>query len=125
MPSPCGRAWPQHAAALTAASRLPACLAGVQVKAYLNDPLIYKGNVKALTGNECLKGFKGLVALRPSFTLPILAMHGTSDKCTSLPVSAQHTRPGQGGKPLGVSTCWGPGGWPARCEPRTVLCTSG
>ncbi|GFR39691.1 hypothetical protein Agub_g166 [Astrephomene gubernaculifera] len=60
------------------------------VAEYLADPLIYQGNVKALTGNEILKGFRGLVALRPALRLPIFAVHGTSDRCTSLPALRTH-----------------------------------
>ncbi|EFJ44964.1 hypothetical protein VOLCADRAFT_106192 [Volvox carteri f. nagariensis] len=55
------------------------------VKEYLEDPMIYKGNVRALSGNEVLKGFRGLVAKRANLKLPIYAVHGTSDRCTSLP----------------------------------------
>ncbi|GLC59571.1 hypothetical protein PLESTB_001501600 [Pleodorina starrii] len=55
------------------------------VKEYLEDPMIYKGNVKALSGNEILKAFRGLSSKRAEFKLPILAVHGTADRCTSLP----------------------------------------
>ncbi|GIL91124.1 hypothetical protein Vretimale_9569 [Volvox reticuliferus] len=55
------------------------------VKEYLEDPMIYKGNVRALSGNEILKGFRALVARRAELKVPILAIHGTSDRCTSLP----------------------------------------
>ncbi|KAG2448537.1 hypothetical protein HYH02_006428 [Chlamydomonas schloesseri] len=62
------------------------------VQAYLDDPLIPKGNVKAQTGNECLKGFRALVPLRKQFKLPIYAVHGTDDKCTSLPALREHLK---------------------------------
>ncbi|GIL65895.1 hypothetical protein Vafri_19531, partial [Volvox africanus] len=55
------------------------------VKEYMEDPMIYKGNVRALSGNEILKGFRALAARRTELKLPIFAIHGTSDRCTSLP----------------------------------------
>ncbi|GLI60601.1 hypothetical protein VaNZ11_002774 [Volvox africanus] len=55
------------------------------VKEYMEDPMIYKGNVRALSGNEILKGFRALAPRRTELKLPIFAIHGTSDRCTSLP----------------------------------------
>ncbi|KXZ55182.1 hypothetical protein GPECTOR_3g328 [Gonium pectorale] len=62
------------------------------VKSYLEDPLIYQGNVRARSGNEFLKGFRGLGARRKEFKLPILGVHGTSDRCTSLPALRAHLK---------------------------------
>lgn len=60
------------------------------VAAYVKDPLIYQGNVKALSGNEILKGFRALAKHRADFTMPILAVHGTVDRCTSLSATKKH-----------------------------------
>ncbi|KAG2496090.1 hypothetical protein HYH03_005693 [Edaphochlamys debaryana] len=61
-------------------------------KAYLEDPIVYHGNVRAVSANELLKGFRGLVAHRGAFKLPILGVHGTSDRCTSLPALREHLK---------------------------------
>jgi hypothetical protein len=42
--------------------------------------------VRARTGNEILKGFRSLEQRQAQLQLPILAVHGTNDRCTSLPV---------------------------------------
>lgn len=60
------------------------------VKAYLEDPMIYKGNVKALSGNEILKGFTRLTKFRKDFKLPIYAVMGSTDRCTSLKALKEH-----------------------------------
>ncbi len=39
-----------------------------------------------VTNPPPLQGFRALVPLRKQFKLPIYAVHGTDDKCTSLPV---------------------------------------
>lgn len=57
-----------------------------QVEDYVNDKLNFVGPVRARTGNEILKGFRALEPRYSQLTLPILAVHGTSDRCTSLPV---------------------------------------
>jgi len=54
------------------------------VKDYVNDPLNTVGNTKARTGQEVLSAFRALVALTPQFEVPLLALHGTSDHCTSI-----------------------------------------
>ena len=57
-----------------------------QVQDYVNDKLNFIGPVRARTGNEILKGFRSLEQHQAQLQLPILAVHGTSDRCTSLPV---------------------------------------
>ena len=58
----------------------------LQVAEYVNDKLNFVGPVRARTGNEILKGFKACDARQAQLKLPILAVHGTHDRCTSLPV---------------------------------------
>ena len=58
----------------------------LQVQDYVNDKLNFIGPVRARTGNEILKGFRSLEHRQAQLHLPILAVHGTSDRCTSLPV---------------------------------------
>lgn len=53
------------------------------VAEYLADKEIYHDNVKARMGNEVLKAFEAVKSI--SFTLPIYAHHGDTDRCTSLP----------------------------------------
>ncbi len=50
------------------------------VKAYDTDPLNYRGGVLARTGSELLKSTKKISAQAAAISLPILIMHGTSDK---------------------------------------------
>eukprot|EP00877_Chromochloris_zofingiensis_P002614 jgi/Chrzof1/12353/Cz06g31170.t1 len=51
---------------------------------FLSDSLIFHGNVRARTANELLKGFKALRGQEKQLTLPILAVHGDTDRTTSL-----------------------------------------
>jgi acylglycerol lipase len=50
------------------------------VEAYDNDPLNYRGGILARTGSELLKSTKLISAQASTISLPILIMHGTSDK---------------------------------------------
>ena len=52
----------------------------------MNDKLNFVGPVRARTANEILKGFRSLEQWQSQIRLPILAVHGTKDRCTSLPV---------------------------------------
>lgn len=54
------------------------------VKDYLNDPLNFIGPVRARTANELMKGFRKVQSHQQELTVPILAVHGTQDRCTSL-----------------------------------------
>jgi len=50
------------------------------VKAYDQDPLNYRGGILARTGAELLKATKTITARSDVIDLPILIMHGSSDK---------------------------------------------
>jgi len=50
------------------------------VDAYVNDPLVYRGKVRARLGAELIKAWKKLPSLMPDIKLPILIMHGTVDR---------------------------------------------
>lgn len=56
----------------------------VKVKEFNEDPLIYHGDVKANSGNEILKGMKGAAGKLSLIDCPVLALHGSKDKTTSL-----------------------------------------
>ena len=56
----------------------------LSVADYTNDPLNTIGNTSARTGNEVLQAFRGLVPQYSAVTVPVLALHGTHDHCTSL-----------------------------------------
>jgi len=50
------------------------------VDAYVNDPLVYRGKVRARLGAEFLKAVQNLPYHMPDIKLPILIMYGTADK---------------------------------------------
>ena len=50
------------------------------VDAYVNDPLVYRGKIRARLGAELIKTWKKLPSLMPDIKLPILIMHGTADR---------------------------------------------
>ena len=50
------------------------------VEAYDNDPLNYRGGILARTGAEILKATKTITARVSEISIPMLIMHGTSDK---------------------------------------------
>ncbi len=50
------------------------------VDAYVNDPLVYRGKIRARLGAEMLKTIRKLPSQLPAITLPILIMHGTTDR---------------------------------------------
>jgi len=54
------------------------------VQDYLDDPLVIVGNTRARTANEVLRGFRGLAGKERLFALPVLAVHGSDDRTTSL-----------------------------------------
>jgi acylglycerol lipase len=55
------------------------------VAAFEADPLVAHGNTKGRMAYESLCAFRRLQPRYAEFTLPLLAMHGTCDKITSLP----------------------------------------
>ena len=50
------------------------------VDAYDNDPLVYRGKIRARQGAEFLKTLQNLPYHMPDIKLPILIMYGTADK---------------------------------------------
>ncbi len=53
------------------------------VEAYVNDPLVYWGKVRARLGSELAMVMQQLPHQMPKIALPILIMHGTSDRLVS------------------------------------------
>jgi acylglycerol lipase len=58
------------------------------VRAYREDPLVYRGKVKARTGAEILATMTALPARLPRLSVPLLLMHGTADQICALAGSA-------------------------------------
>jgi acylglycerol lipase len=54
------------------------------VKAYDNDPLNYRGGILARTGSELLKSTKTITIRSKVIDLPLLIMHGGSDKLSDV-----------------------------------------
>ncbi len=50
------------------------------VDAYMNDPLVYRGKVRARLGAELVRIMQELPRQMPKIALPILIMHGTADQ---------------------------------------------
>ncbi|MGH3770407.1 MAG: lysophospholipase [Pseudonocardiaceae bacterium] len=50
------------------------------VRAYREDPLVYRGRLKARTGAEILATMKSLPARLPRLSTPLLLLHGTDDR---------------------------------------------
>jgi len=50
------------------------------VDAYVNDPLVYRNRIPARSGAELLKTMQKLPPYLPRITLPVLIMHGISDR---------------------------------------------
>ena len=50
------------------------------VRAYQEDPLVYRGKLKARTGAEILAAMENLPAHLPMLTVPLLLLHGTEDR---------------------------------------------
>jgi alpha-beta hydrolase superfamily lysophospholipase len=49
------------------------------VRAYRDDPLVYRGRIKARTGAEILAVIQRLPAALPRLCVPLLILHGTDD----------------------------------------------
>jgi acylglycerol lipase len=54
------------------------------VRAYQQDPLVYRGKIKARTGAEILATMEGLPARLPRLAMPLLLLHGTDDRICAL-----------------------------------------
>lgn len=50
------------------------------VAAYVNDPLVYRGKIRARLGAELIRVMRILPPQMPGISLPILIMHGTADR---------------------------------------------
>jgi alpha-beta hydrolase superfamily lysophospholipase len=50
------------------------------VDAYVSDPLVYRGKIRARLGAELIKTMHELPAKMPEINLPILIMHGAADQ---------------------------------------------
>jgi alpha-beta hydrolase superfamily lysophospholipase len=50
------------------------------VDAYVHDPLVYRGKIRARLGAEMIKTIDRLPSQIPTINLPILIMHGTDDR---------------------------------------------
>ncbi|MGH3832606.1 MAG: lysophospholipase [Pseudonocardiaceae bacterium] len=50
------------------------------VRAYQEDPLVYRGKLKARTGAEILATMETLPTRLPRLSLPLLLLHGTADQ---------------------------------------------
>ena len=50
------------------------------VDAYVNDPLVYRGKIRARLGAEMINTIDKLPSLIPQISLPIIIMHGTEDR---------------------------------------------
>ncbi len=54
------------------------------IRAYRQDPLVYRGRVKARTGAEVLAAMQRLPAQLPLLSIPLLILHGTADRICPL-----------------------------------------
>jgi alpha-beta hydrolase superfamily lysophospholipase len=50
------------------------------VDAYVDDPLVYRGKIRARLGAELIKAIQILLPQMSKIYLPILIMHGTADR---------------------------------------------
>jgi len=50
------------------------------VAAYVNDPLVYRGKIRARLGAEFIKATQKLLPQMAQINLPLLIMHGTADR---------------------------------------------
>ncbi len=55
------------------------------VAAFEADPLVCHAQTKCRMGYECLRAFRALQSRYGAIGVPLLAMHGTGDKVTSMP----------------------------------------
>jgi len=53
------------------------------VDAYVNDPLVYRGKIRARLGNELIRAMKVLPEQMPEIHLPVLIMSGTNDRLSN------------------------------------------
>ena len=53
------------------------------VNNYVNDPLVYRGKIRARLGAEFIRTMQVLPRQMPDIALPILIMHGTADRLSN------------------------------------------
>jgi len=53
------------------------------IDAYVNDPLVYHGKIRARLGAELIKAIQSLPNQMPKISLPILILSGTNDRLSS------------------------------------------
>jgi alpha-beta hydrolase superfamily lysophospholipase len=53
------------------------------VAAYINDPLVYHGKIRARLGAELIKAMKSLSGQMPALHLPVLILSGTGDRLSN------------------------------------------
>ena len=54
------------------------------IRAYRDDPLVYRGRIKARTGAEALATMQALPTRLPRLSVPLLILHGTGDLICAL-----------------------------------------
>ena len=54
------------------------------VRCYRDDPLVYRGRIRARTGAEMLVVMRRLPAALPRLSVPLLVLHGTDDRICPL-----------------------------------------
>jgi acylglycerol lipase len=59
------------------------------VKAYEQDPLVFKGGILARTGSETNRAINEIQSRMEEITLPLLILHGTADRITEVEGSQQ------------------------------------
>jgi alpha-beta hydrolase superfamily lysophospholipase len=50
------------------------------IRAYREDPLVYRGRIKARSGAEIMAAMQSLPAALPRLSMPLLILHGTEDQ---------------------------------------------
>lgn len=53
------------------------------VNAYVNDPLVYRGKIRARLGTELIKAMQRLADNMPDINLPVLIMFGSNDRLSN------------------------------------------
>jgi alpha-beta hydrolase superfamily lysophospholipase len=53
------------------------------VKAYVNDPLVYRGKIRARLGSELIEAMQKLTDIMAKINLPVLIMHGSADRLSN------------------------------------------
>jgi lysophospholipase len=54
------------------------------IDAYVSDPLVYRGKIKARLGGELIKAMEALPAKLPRIAVPVLILHGSADRLSNI-----------------------------------------